>query len=88
MIKIGLIGCGNIGSLVAERALGLKMKVLGYDPYLSGERALALGSSSVLHLVQALVGGGFRGGGGHLGLRGCGAKGRRPGHEFWRTHRG
>src|SRR5688572_27967021 len=29
---LGLIGCGNIGSIVASRALGLKMKVLAYDP--------------------------------------------------------
>lgn len=36
---LGLIGCGNIGSIVADRALGLKMKVIVYDPYLSAERA-------------------------------------------------
>lgn len=30
---LGLVGIGNIGSLVAERALGLKMKVIGFDPY-------------------------------------------------------
>lgn len=36
---LGLIGCGNIGSIVADRAQGLKMKVIGYDPYLSPERA-------------------------------------------------
>ena len=40
---LGLIGCGNIGSIVADRALGLKMKVLAYDPYLSEERARDLG---------------------------------------------
>ncbi|HXT79390.1 MAG TPA: phosphoglycerate dehydrogenase [Acetobacteraceae bacterium] len=40
---LGLIGCGNIGSIVADRAVGLKMKVLAYDPYLSEKRALALG---------------------------------------------
>jgi D-3-phosphoglycerate dehydrogenase len=39
----GLIGCGNIGSIVAERAKGLKMRVLAYDPYLSPERATDLG---------------------------------------------
>ena len=39
----GLIGCGNIGSIVAERAKGLKMRVLAYDPYLSPERAADLG---------------------------------------------
>ncbi len=36
---LGLVGCGNIGSIVAERALGLKMRVIAYDPYLSPERA-------------------------------------------------
>lgn len=30
---LGLVGIGNIGSLVADRAMGLKMKVIGYDPY-------------------------------------------------------
>ncbi len=36
---LGLIGCGNIGSIVADRAQGLKMKVVGFDPYLSPEKA-------------------------------------------------
>ncbi len=36
---LGLIGCGNIGSIVADRAMGLKMKVVVYDPFLSAERA-------------------------------------------------
>jgi D-3-phosphoglycerate dehydrogenase len=40
---LGLIGCGNIGSIVADRAVGLKMKVLAYDPYLTEARAVALG---------------------------------------------
>jgi D-3-phosphoglycerate dehydrogenase / 2-oxoglutarate reductase len=40
---LGLIGCGNIGSIVADRALGLKMKVLAYDPFLTDKRALELG---------------------------------------------
>ncbi len=40
---LGLIGCGNIGSIVAERALGLKMRVLAYDPFLSDQRAVELG---------------------------------------------
>jgi len=44
---LGVIGCGNIGSLVAERALGLKMKVVAYDPFLSPERAVALGVEKV-----------------------------------------
>ena len=44
---LGLIGCGNIGSIVADRAIGLKMKVIAYDPYLSEKRALALGVEKV-----------------------------------------
>lgn len=36
---LGLIGCGNIGSIVADRAQGLKMKVVSYDPFLTPERA-------------------------------------------------
>jgi D-3-phosphoglycerate dehydrogenase len=39
---LGLIGCGNIGSIVADRAQGLKMKVVAFDPFLSAERAVAL----------------------------------------------
>ncbi len=41
--RLGLIGCGNIGGIVADRARGLKMRVLAYDPYLSEERAKDLG---------------------------------------------
>jgi len=44
---LGLIGCGNIGSIVADRALGLKMKVVAYDPYLTDQRALDLGVEKV-----------------------------------------
>jgi len=44
---LGLIGCGNIGSIVADRALGLKMKVIAYDPYLSEDRAVTLGVEKV-----------------------------------------
>src|SRR5215470_11342422 len=39
---LGIVGCGNIGSIVADRAHGLKMKVIAYDPYLSPERAVDL----------------------------------------------
>jgi D-3-phosphoglycerate dehydrogenase len=45
--NLGLIGCGNIGALVAERALALKMKVIAYDPFLSPERAVQLGVEKV-----------------------------------------
>ncbi|HEY2759060.1 MAG TPA: phosphoglycerate dehydrogenase [Pseudolabrys sp.] len=44
---LGVIGCGNIGSIVADRALGLKMKVIAFDPYLSPERAVDLGVEKV-----------------------------------------
>jgi D-3-phosphoglycerate dehydrogenase len=40
---LGIIGCGNIGTNVAERALGLRMKVVAYDPFLTPERAQHLG---------------------------------------------
>jgi D-3-phosphoglycerate dehydrogenase / 2-oxoglutarate reductase len=40
---LGLVGCGNIGSVVAARAIGLRMKVIAYDPFLSADRAKALG---------------------------------------------
>jgi len=44
---LGVIGCGNIGSIAAERALGLKMKVAAFDPFLSEERATELGVEKV-----------------------------------------
>jgi D-3-phosphoglycerate dehydrogenase / 2-oxoglutarate reductase len=44
---LGVVGCGNIGSIVADRALGLKMKVIAFDPYLSPERAIDLGVEKV-----------------------------------------
>jgi D-3-phosphoglycerate dehydrogenase len=40
---LGIIGCGNIGAIVADRAHGLKMRVVAYDPFLSPERAIELG---------------------------------------------
>ena len=44
---LGIIGCGNIGAIVADRARGLKMKVVAFDPYLSPERATDLGVEKV-----------------------------------------
>ncbi|MFO1033420.1 MAG: phosphoglycerate dehydrogenase [Hyphomicrobiales bacterium] len=44
---LGVVGCGNIGSIVTDRALGLKMKVIAFDPFLSPERALQLGVEKV-----------------------------------------
>jgi D-3-phosphoglycerate dehydrogenase len=44
---LGLIGAGNIGSIVADRAQGLKMKVIAYDPFLSKERAVQMNVEKV-----------------------------------------
>jgi D-3-phosphoglycerate dehydrogenase len=44
---LGVIGCGNIGAIVADRALGLRMKVVAYDPFLSPERAKDIGVEKV-----------------------------------------
>jgi D-3-phosphoglycerate dehydrogenase / 2-oxoglutarate reductase len=44
---LGIVGCGNIGAIVADRAQGLDMRVIAYDPFLSPERALELGVERV-----------------------------------------
>jgi D-3-phosphoglycerate dehydrogenase / 2-oxoglutarate reductase len=44
---LGVIGCGNIGSIVADRAIGLKMRVVAFDPFLTQERAIELGVEKV-----------------------------------------
>jgi D-3-phosphoglycerate dehydrogenase len=44
---LGIIGCGNIGSIVADRALGLRMRVIAFDPFLTPERALDMGVEKV-----------------------------------------
>ena len=44
---LGVIGCGNIGGIVADRAVGLKMNVIAFDPYLTEERAVELGVEKV-----------------------------------------
>ena len=44
---LGIIGCGNIGSIVAERGIGLKMRVIAFDPYLSADRAQVIGVEKV-----------------------------------------
>jgi D-3-phosphoglycerate dehydrogenase len=44
---LGIIGCGNIGSIVADRAVGLRMRVIAFDPFLSPERARDLGVEKV-----------------------------------------
>ncbi|MFT3974473.1 MAG: phosphoglycerate dehydrogenase [Amaricoccus sp.] len=52
---LGLIGAGNIGSVVAARAIGLKMKVIAYDPFLSAERAQALGIERIEEVEDLLA---------------------------------
>ena len=42
-----MVGCGNIGSIVCDRALGLRMKVIAFDPFLSVERAALIGVEKV-----------------------------------------
>jgi D-3-phosphoglycerate dehydrogenase len=44
---LGIIGCGNIGSIVADRAIGLKMRVIAHDPFLSVARAEEIGVEKV-----------------------------------------
>src|SRR5882672_1489969 len=44
---LGIIGAGNIGSIVADRAHGLHMKVVAFDPFLTAERAVQLGIEKV-----------------------------------------
>jgi len=52
---LGLIGAGNIGSVVASRAIGLKMRVIAHDPFLSAERALAMGVERIEDLDELLA---------------------------------
>jgi D-3-phosphoglycerate dehydrogenase len=44
---LGIIGLGRIGSVVAERALGLRMRVIGYDPFIPREVAVTMGIEAV-----------------------------------------
>ena len=51
---LGVIGAGNIGSIVISRGIGLKMQVIAYDPFLSRERAEEMGVTKVeLHELLA-----------------------------------
>ncbi len=56
--SLGIIGCGNIGAIVANRARGLHMKVMAYDPFLSQEHADRLGVNKV-ELDELLAGADF-----------------------------
>jgi len=47
---LGIVGLGRVGQAVARRALGLEMNVVGFDPFLSHERAAELGIESLPHL--------------------------------------
>ena len=52
---LGVVGCGNIGSVVASRAIGLKMKVIAYDPFLSADRARELGVEKIEEVDDLLA---------------------------------
>jgi D-3-phosphoglycerate dehydrogenase len=52
---LGVLGCGNIGGVVATRAIGLRMKVIAYDPYLSHDRAKQLGVEKIEHVDDLLA---------------------------------
>lgn len=55
---LGVIGVGNIGSVVVERCIGMKMKVIAYDPFISPEAARRMGCELV-PLEQVLKRGDF-----------------------------
>jgi D-3-phosphoglycerate dehydrogenase len=52
---LGVVGCGNIGSVVAARAIGLRMKVIAYDPFLSHDRATEIGVEKIEELADLLA---------------------------------
>jgi D-3-phosphoglycerate dehydrogenase len=52
---LGLIGLGRVGTLVASRAQGFGMRVIAFDPYVSGERARELGVDVMPTLESLLV---------------------------------
>ncbi len=52
---LGLVGCGNIGSVVATRAVALKMHVIAYDPFLSVDRATELGVTKIDDIEDLLT---------------------------------
>jgi D-3-phosphoglycerate dehydrogenase len=51
---LGLIGAGNIGSVVASRAIGLKMRVIAYDPFLSADKAKVMGVERIEDIDELL----------------------------------
>ncbi len=52
---LGVVGCGNIGSVVAARAIGLRMKVIAYDPFLGHERAQEIGVEKIEEVEELLA---------------------------------
>ncbi|SEA76230.1 phosphoglycerate dehydrogenase [Rubrimonas cliftonensis] len=52
---LGVVGCGNIGGVVATRGVGLRMKVVAYDPYLSADRAKTLGVEKIETVEELLT---------------------------------
>jgi D-3-phosphoglycerate dehydrogenase / 2-oxoglutarate reductase len=44
---LAIIGCGNIGAIVANRALGLSMKIVAFDPFLTEDNAHKMGIEKV-----------------------------------------
>ncbi len=52
---LGLVGLGRVGTLVAQRADAFGMRVIAFDPYVSGERATELGVDLMPTLESLLV---------------------------------
>jgi D-3-phosphoglycerate dehydrogenase len=52
---LGVIGLGRVGAMVAQRALAFGMRIIAYDPYVSKERARALGTEITPSLEALLV---------------------------------
>jgi D-3-phosphoglycerate dehydrogenase / 2-oxoglutarate reductase len=52
---LGVVGLGRVGTMVAQRAQALGMRVVAYDPYVSKERARALGAELMPNLEAVLV---------------------------------
>jgi len=52
---LGVIGLGRVGAMVAQRALAFGMRIIAYDPYVSKERARALGIEITPNLEALLV---------------------------------
>lgn len=53
--RAGVVGAGNIGAIVCDRLKGLHMQVLVYDPYISNERASAMGVTKVDSLMELVA---------------------------------